>query len=193
MGNLSLGSTPTMSSRQIAKLTGKKHSHVTRDIKNMLEQLNLPPARFEETYLDPLNREQKYFNLDLGRILILLGQYPARVKAPVMNAVAENISQHKELISAIQSFDLAGVPSSMFLYIAKNTSTGSLKIGISANPHRRIKELQVGCDGRLELVATVSAENGFQSESTAHKRLSGYRIHGEWFSASIPYALEALQ
>lgn len=193
MGNLSTGSMPTMSSRQIAKLTGKQHHHVKRDIRSMLEQLELPPARFEAAYFDSNNREQLCFNLDLEHVLVLLGQYPVRVKAPVMDVVAKNISQHKELISAIKAFDLTELPPSMFLYIAKNTSTGNLKVGISVNPSRRLKELQVGCDGRLELVATVSAENGFQSESATHKRLSSHRIHGEWFSASVPYALEAMQ
>lgn len=183
----------TMTSLEIATVTGKRHDHVIRDIRTMLKQLSLHQGGFESSYIDAQNRRQQCFELDLERILVLFGQYPASVKAPIMEAVAKNISQHKELISAIQDFDLDEVPASMYLYVAKNTSTGSLKVGISANPEKRIKALQVGCDGILELVATVSAENGFQSESDAHKRLSGHRIHGEWFSASADYVLEVLQ
>lgn len=183
----------TMTSLEIATVTGKRHADVMRDVRTMLEQLDMPKLNFEGTYLSEQNKELPCFKLDLERILVLVGQYPASVKAPIMDAVAKNISQHKELISAIRAFDLTEVPASMYLYVAKNTSTGSLKVGISANPEKRVKALQVGCDGILELVATVSAENGFQSESDAHKRLSGHRIHGEWFSASADYVLEVLQ
>ena len=69
MGNLSigagnLGSTPTMSSRQIAKLTGKRHDHVKRDIENMLNQLGKDIPSFGHIYLDSMKRQQTEYHLD---------------------------------------------------------------------------------------------------------------------------------
>ena len=38
----------TMSSREIAELTGKRHNNVTADIRNMMEQLGEDSLRFQE-------------------------------------------------------------------------------------------------------------------------------------------------
>ena len=42
----------TMSSRDIAKLTGKRHDHVLRDVRNMLESLNIQSTHFWGDYKD---------------------------------------------------------------------------------------------------------------------------------------------
>lgn len=53
-----------MDSRDIAKLTKKKHNIVMRDIREMLEKIgtNLYTS-FERTYLDKYGREQKCYYL----------------------------------------------------------------------------------------------------------------------------------
>lgn len=40
------GSGATMSSREIAELTGKRHDHVMRDVRSMLEQLEKDAPSF---------------------------------------------------------------------------------------------------------------------------------------------------
>jgi phage regulator Rha-like protein len=47
----------TMTSREIAELTGKQHQHVRRDIKNMLEALGKDASSFGRTYKDSAGRE----------------------------------------------------------------------------------------------------------------------------------------
>ena len=40
----------TMSSREIAELTGKRHDHVMRDIRNMLAELKITDPSFGGSY-----------------------------------------------------------------------------------------------------------------------------------------------
>ena len=47
----------TMSSREIATLTGKKHYHVMRDIEVLAAQLEVDVSKFGGIYLDTQNCE----------------------------------------------------------------------------------------------------------------------------------------
>lgn len=52
----------TMTSREIAELTGKEHSNVTRDIREMFESLEIDAFSFEGIYLGSMNRKQDHHN-----------------------------------------------------------------------------------------------------------------------------------
>jgi phage regulator Rha-like protein len=54
----------TMSSREIASVTGKRHDNVKRDIIAMLKELKADALNFEDIYLDGRNREQVQYRLD---------------------------------------------------------------------------------------------------------------------------------
>lgn len=54
----------TMSTREIAELTGKAHFHVKRDVLALLKELGEDASSFGCIYLDPLNREQTEYLLD---------------------------------------------------------------------------------------------------------------------------------
>ncbi|MBA1420414.1 MAG: Rha family transcriptional regulator [Epsilonproteobacteria bacterium] len=62
----------TVNSRDIADMTGKKHNHVIRDIKNMLDGLEIDASKFASIYLDAYNREKPMFILPKREALILL-------------------------------------------------------------------------------------------------------------------------
>lgn len=88
MNNLSISSneTLTMSSREIADFTGKRHDHVMRDIKKML--LDLYPAgapSFGGTYLTEQNKELPLFNLDRKHTDCLLTGYSAVARMKVID------------------------------------------------------------------------------------------------------------
>ena len=63
----------TMSSREIAELTGKDHKNVKRDIELMFESLEKDGLSFERIYLDSMNRQQIEYELpkDLTFTLVL--------------------------------------------------------------------------------------------------------------------------
>lgn len=57
----------TMTSREIAELTGKNHADVLRDIRNMLEVLKKDASIFAGIYKDAYGRDKACFNLPFGR------------------------------------------------------------------------------------------------------------------------------
>jgi hypothetical protein len=69
-----------------------------------------------------------------------------------------------------------------FVYFIVRPSTDSLKIGFSADPERRLRQLQTGSDEPLQLLAFFEAT--FAVEKEIHRRLSGSRMSGEWFQRS---------
>ena len=76
------GDAVTMSSREIAELTGKRHDNVLADIRGMLAELKIDVLNFQGTYLDSMNREQVEFRLDreLTETLITGYSIPLRHK-----------------------------------------------------------------------------------------------------------------
>ena len=82
----------TMSSLEIAQLTGKRHDNVMRDIKDMLEQLNIDVLSFEDTYVHPQNK-QTYpcYNLNEELTLTLTSGY----SIPQRHAIIREWQAHR--------------------------------------------------------------------------------------------------
>jgi phage regulator Rha-like protein len=74
----------TMSSREIADLTGKQHFHVKRDIEKLLADLGEDASTFGCTYLDGQNRAQTEYRLDREHTDCLLTGYSAAMRMAVI-------------------------------------------------------------------------------------------------------------
>jgi len=74
----------TMSSREIANITGKRHDNVKRDIAAMLKDLEVDALSFEDIYLDGRNREQVQYLLDREHTDCLLTGYSAPMRMKVI-------------------------------------------------------------------------------------------------------------
>lgn len=83
-GNSENVSRTTMSSREIANVTGKRHANVKRDIAAMLKELKLDVLSFEHIYLDGQNREQVEYMLDREHTDCLLTGYSAPMRMKVI-------------------------------------------------------------------------------------------------------------
>lgn len=79
----------TMSSREIAELTGKSHRNVKRDIESMLRDLQEDVLSFERIYRDSMNRQQTEYALDRELTETLLTGYSAVLRRRVIVRMRE--------------------------------------------------------------------------------------------------------
>ncbi|MCF1297081.1 Rha family transcriptional regulator [Acinetobacter nosocomialis] len=92
-----LNKVQTMSSKEIAELTGKEHFNVKRDIENMLSQLNLDTFKFEDIFLDSMNRTQKGYALNKDLTLCLVSGYNVKLRMAIINRWTELEAQLLEM------------------------------------------------------------------------------------------------
>ena len=69
-----------------------------------------------------------------------------------------------------------------YVYVIQAGKNGPIKIGAATDPRRRLEQLQTGSADRLHLVKVF--DGGTELERELHRRLSKYRLHGEWFESS---------
>ena len=103
----------TMTSREIAELTGKRHDHVKRDVEVMFKELELDTPKFGVIYLDSMNRQRIEYSLDEELTLTLVTGYSVKLRNAVIKRwkYLENqtVSLQHEInkICAKENFDKA--------------------------------------------------------------------------------------
>lgn len=75
----------TMSSLEIADLTGKQHKHVLTDVRNMLDQLGIQPAVFSAVYKDQQLKDRPCFNLPKDLTLTLISGYSVQLRKRIID------------------------------------------------------------------------------------------------------------
>lgn len=75
----------TMTSREIAELTGKRHDHVMTDIRKMLSELGLTSTEFSGDLPDSYGRMQPCFNLPRRECMILVSGYSIPMRARIVD------------------------------------------------------------------------------------------------------------
>lgn len=75
----------TMSSRDIADLTGKEHKNVMADIRNMLAEMQMTSAEFSANLPDTYGRPQPVFLLPKRETLILISGYNIELRARIID------------------------------------------------------------------------------------------------------------
>ena len=105
----------------------------------------------------------------------------------VTSEILPSLRETHNLIEALNNFEVPDDIPDMYVYAIKNTDTGNIKLGISKNPEQRLKQLQTGCDGKLELIAYRKADNGYRDELQLHHENNQYAIHGEWFTKDAKF------
>lgn len=75
----------TMSSLEIAERTGKRHDHVMRDIRVMLEELGGNAPNFGGVYRDAKGQQRPCFNLPKRECLTLVAGYRVPLRAAIID------------------------------------------------------------------------------------------------------------
>ena len=176
----------TMSSLEIAKLTGKEHRNVLRDIRNMLEELETTELSFERSYKDSTGRSLTCYDLPYREAMILTAGYSVKLRAKIVDEWIE--LKERARLSAVAHWRSLGLPASTDeheLMLQKR----SLKDRIEAVREVRLLEIskvQLGLLGELRTVeaaqATALAAAATQ-EAAEYKRLAANA--GFWLETSI--------
>lgn len=104
-----------------------------------------------------------------------------------VDEVISKVHDAKAIIAALEDFEIPENLPPMYVYAIRNKTTRRVKLGISQNPERRLKELQIGNDCELELVAFRKAENRFKDEKALHRENAPYHVRSEWFDDGISF------
>lgn len=77
--------TTTMSSLQIADITGKPHRNVTGDIARILAEVEIDEQGFLHTYRDSQNREQKCYHLPRRECDLVVSGYSVKYRLAIID------------------------------------------------------------------------------------------------------------
>lgn len=75
----------TMSSREIADLCDKQHAHVMRDIRTMLDGLEIGQSKFGSTYADAQGKVRDCFELPKDLTLTLVAGYNVKLRKRIID------------------------------------------------------------------------------------------------------------
>lgn len=85
MNQLIVKTDMSMTSREIAELTGKNHGDVMRDTRNMLDELKIDQSSFADIFFDSYNREQPCFKLPKDLTLTLVSGYNVKMRKRIID------------------------------------------------------------------------------------------------------------
>lgn len=188
-------SRPTMSSREIAELTGKRHDHVMRDVRNMLSELQITDPKFGGTYLDGSGRSMPCFHLDRELTETLVTGYSIPLRHKVIRRLHE-----LEDSQAKPAFDIASLndPKVLLALLTDNVrKVVTLEADNTELSHENLMlEQKVAADAPkaafFDAVITSTSIHSVrevaQSIGTGQNRLFAYMRQQRWVDRhNIPY------
>ena len=89
---------PTMSSREIAELTGKNHADVMRDTRNMLDDLGVVHSSFGSVYKASNGKTNPCFNLNRELADLLLSRYKGLLRMPTRTKERASLETIEQLL-----------------------------------------------------------------------------------------------
>lgn len=101
----------TVTSLEIAEHTGKRHDHVLRDIRDMMEELETSgeiglPSFGETSCLDSQGKKRPMYSLDKELTIVLISGYSAKLRLAMVQYIGELESKNQLLLERNQALEL---------------------------------------------------------------------------------------
>lgn len=172
----------TMSSREIAELTGKRHPDVKRDIQAMASELEEDVSDFAHIYLDSMNREQTEYLLDKELTETLLTGYSAKMRRAVVRRWTE-LEEHirPRVLATLPDFSNPAAAARAWAEQFELQQAANQAL-IEAAPKIAFVEKYVestGLKGFRQVAKLLKANEARFREFLLDKKIM-YRMGGEW-------------
>lgn len=171
----------TMSSREIAELTGKRHPDVKRDIQSMASDLDEDVSAFARIYLDSMNREQTEYLMDREHTDCLLTGYSAKMRMAVIHRWYELEGATGRVIATLPDFSNPAAAARAWAEQFELQQAANEALAIAA-PKVDFVDRYVesnGLKGFRQTAKLLGANEARFREFLIDKRIM-YRMGGEW-------------
>lgn len=179
---MAVGQALTMSSREIAELTGKRHDHVLRDVENMLQELGQTSPHFWGELPDSYNRPQRVAFLSKDLSITLVAGYSVQMRHAI-------VCRWQEL-EAAQAKPPAQLSRMEILELAMQAEQGRIeaekKLALAAPKVEFVDKFVQASTGSKTFRQVAKLLKANEREFRAFLEDFGvmYRLGGEW----MPYA-----
>ena len=118
----------TMSSREIAELTGKDHADVLKDIRRILEEAEIDHGKFSGIYKDSMNRGQTCYNLPRRECDLIVSGYSVKYRLAIIDRWQE-LEQVTQVVADTLQVDKEG----MIKELKQDNTIAKLQASIQAS------------------------------------------------------------
>ncbi|MFV3314091.1 phage antirepressor KilAC domain-containing protein [Pseudomonas sp. L7] len=171
----------TMSSREIAELTGKAHKNVLADIRAMLDELELNWADFSAQYKDSTGRSLPCFNLDREMTDTLLTGYSAKMRLAVVKRWRELEEGSGRVIATLPDFSNPAAAARAWAEQYEQRQVAQQALAIAAPKVEFVDKYveSTGLKGFRQTAKLLRANEARFREFLLDKKIM-YRMGGEW-------------
>jgi Rha family phage regulatory protein len=195
-------------SRVVAHKFEKQHKNILQIIDTLFNNNidNYKINKFNElnfklvNYLDEKNELRKAYEMtEEGFSLVALsltGQKALEFKIDFINAFSAIKEALFKRIKAEQIRNVLPETESkrQYVYIIGNEDNSYIKIGVSADVEKRLKQLQTGSWTNLFLIyKSMVCSNAFDIEKNIHNKISSEKVRGEWFEIEVSEAIKLIE
>ena len=178
---MAVGQVLTMSSREIAELTGKEHPNVMRDIRSMLLELGEDVLKFEDIYADAYGREQPCFNLPKDLTITLVAGYNVQMRHAIVKRWQELEAQQAPKVP--QTYAQALLEAGRLAQLAEEQAQQLALAAPKVEFVDKFVQASTGSKGFREVCKLLNA-NEAEFRCFLIDRGVMYRLGGKW----MPYA-----